>query len=63
MGVNAVKNQIKKGNAQNPKAMIKTALKERWKDENMENKKDEESTTLTKRKESFLKYLGNLFKR
>ncbi len=35
--IKAVKNQIKKGNAKNPKAMIKIALKEKWHDTDNEN--------------------------
>jgi len=36
--IKAVKNQIKKGNVKNPKAMIRTALKEKWRDNEVDSK-------------------------
>jgi len=36
--IKAVKNQIKKGNAKSPKAMIRTALKEKWRDNEVDSK-------------------------
>ena len=71
--IKAVKTQIKKGNAKNPKAMIKTALKEKWHDQNtVDNKKSKPSKTNKEsieieksipRKTSFMKIFEYLFKR
>mgnify|MGYP003337104484 CR=1 FL=1 len=44
----AVKKQVKKGNAQKPKAMLKTAIKEKWED--TEPKKTNKNSTQKKQK-------------
>lgn len=65
--IKAVKNQIKKGNAKNPKAMIRTALKEKWHDD--ENKKIETKNEVEKvqkpikQRSSFMKIFENLFRK
>ncbi len=47
--INAVKNQVKKGNAKNPKGMIKTAIKEKWKDkENSKTQNKKQSFSISK---------------
>jgi len=71
--IKAVRNQIKNGNAKKPKAMIRTALKEKWKDNSVEeNKKNkqkkiiEESNKAEKsvsRKTGFMKIFEYLFRR
>ena len=71
--IKAVKTQMKKGNAKNPKAMIKTALKEKWHDQNaIDNKKNKPSKIIKEsieteksipRKTSFMKIFEYLFKR
>jgi len=72
--IKAVKNQIKKGNAKKPKAMIRTALKEKWKDDqnlvdNKENKPEniiQDHIKIEKpisRRNGFMKVLEYLFKK
>jgi plasmid replication initiation protein len=65
--IKAVKNQIKKGNAKNPKAMIKTAIKEKWHDnenEKIEIKKEVEKVQKPiKQRTGFMKIFEYLFRK
>jgi plasmid replication initiation protein len=61
--IKAVKNQVKKGNAKNPKAMIKTALKEKWQDDSNQEKIKTKTQKPASRKTSFMKVLEYLFKK
>ena len=60
--IQAVKKQVKKGNAQKPKAMLKTAIKEKWED--TEPKKTNKNSTQKKQKRKgfYLSKILNLFK-
>lgn len=65
--INAVKNQIKKGNAKNTKAMIRTALKKKWhSNENtkIEIKKESEKVSKPiKQRTGFMKIFEYLFRK
>ena len=67
--IKAVNNQIKKENVKNPKAMIKTAMKEKWHDQNVvdnkkiECKKNIKSEKPIRKKTSFMKVFEYIFKR
>jgi len=65
--INAVKSQIKKGNVKNPKAMIKTALKEKWHDDKkIETKIKKEVKKIPnpiKRRTGFMKIFEYLFRK
>jgi len=65
--INAVKSQIKKGNVKNPKAMIKTALKEKWHDDKkIETKIKKEVKKVPnpiKRRTGFMKIFEYLFRK
>jgi plasmid replication initiation protein len=68
--IKAVKNQIKKGNVKNPKAIIKTALKEKWHDDSNDSKSKknkikeiEKIEKSTLRKTGFMKIFEYLFRR
>jgi plasmid replication initiation protein len=62
--IKAVKNQMKKGNAKNPKAMIKTALKEKWNIDEGDSGKKKNKTKIeksTSRKTGFMKIFEYFF--
>ena len=60
--IQAVKKQTKKGNAQAPKAMIKTAIKEKWEDKESKKTKKNSTQKKQKRKGFYLSKILNLFK-
>jgi plasmid replication initiation protein len=62
--IKAVKSQIKKGNAKNPKAMIKTALKEKWSNDEGDSSRKNNETKIkkpTSRKMGFMKIFEYFF--
>jgi plasmid replication initiation protein len=61
--IKAVKNQMKKGNAKNPKAMIKTALKEKWSWDSSRKKNEIKTKKPASRRMGFMKVLEYLFKK
>ncbi len=61
--INAVQNQIKKGNSKNPKAMIRTALKEKWNITNAPNKNQETNIAKNKEKMETKKQSFSIFKK
>jgi plasmid replication initiation protein len=65
--INALKTQIKKGNSKNHKAMIKSALKKKWHDQNTaDNKKSKPSKTIKEsipRKNSLIKFFEYLLRK
>jgi plasmid replication initiation protein len=66
--IKAVKSQIKKGKVKNPKAMIRTALKEKWLDNEKlktttEIKEEEKIQKSIPRRASFMKIFEYLFRR
>jgi hypothetical protein len=66
----AVKNQIAKGKVKNPKAMLRTALKEKWNTDKIDcekprksKKASEEPQKIIRNRSTFMKIFDSIFKR